>query len=169
MSGIRLFYERDFVPDIQPDGKPTARFYPEQFWESNECYRLKLRLYPEGCLAYTDDQDQMIGYTFGHPWRKDYPIVPLNELNLVLQNNPDCFYIHDVSVLPPHRGKGIGKLLAKTIISLGLQHYDTIKLVSVQNSNLFWEKFGFTAVGIVPSYAPNETGIIMILNYLKGD
>jgi GNAT superfamily N-acetyltransferase len=118
--------------------------YPSELWESNESFMRRMEQFPEGCMACVNDQDEVIGYMFSHPWKKD-SIVPLNCVDLEIpKEDADCFYVHDIAVLKEHRGKGIGKAFLDMAIALARRHgFDEISGVAVLDSHTYWEKNGF--------------------------
>jgi GNAT superfamily N-acetyltransferase len=146
MDIIRPFLESDFG---QTDGfckyeGGEGLIYPSELWESNESFRRRIEQFPEGCLACANEQDQLIGYMFCHPWKTD-SVVPLNCENLRIPKDADCFYIHDIAVVPSHRRKGIAKRFLDIAIDLARKNgFDMIKGVSVLGSHAYWEKRGFT-------------------------
>lgn len=117
--------------------------YPQQLWEEEAVFRDKRRLFPEGAFGWYQD-GVLQAYVFVHPWRKG-ETAPLFTANMVLPENPDCLYIHDLAIAPAARGKGAARALVAAAFALaeqnGLEHFS---LVAVQNSESFWQKFGFT-------------------------
>lgn len=142
-------------------GKSYA--YPDAFWESIACFEAKIKLFPQGCIALANLKNELIGYAVGHPWSLSLGPVALNIVMESLPSNPDCFYIHDVAVIDHRRGQGLGKFLAQKILDVANEyHFHNIKLVSVNNSESFWQKFGFTIVEHI-DYC-GSPGIIMVMD-----
>lgn len=136
---------------------PREIYFP-LLWEDSEAFVLKLRLFPQGCFAYLDE-NIIVGYAFGHPWTSDR-IVALGEY-ITLPEKPDIYYIHDVAVNPKYRAKGIGRALVEKELTLAKElGFEKTMLVSVLNSEMFWEKFGFKEVSKI-AYAKNVPGTIM--------
>lgn len=117
--------------------------YPPELWEDEPVFRDKRRLFPEGALGWYQD-GVLQAYFFVHPWRKN-KTAPLFTDTMSLPENPDCLYFHDLAISPAARGKGAGRSLVEAAFALaeqnGLKHFS---LVAVQNSESFWQKFGFT-------------------------
>jgi ribosomal protein S18 acetylase RimI-like enzyme len=119
--------------------------YDPFFHESRAVFLEKLNLFPRGCwIAYLDECP--VAYLFSHPWSQN-SFVGLDTPLGVLPEAPDCLYIHDLSVDPKFKGRGIGrKMVARAkelAVELGLAK---MVLVSVQNSVGFWTQCGFEPV-----------------------
>jgi len=122
-----------------------SKCYSKNFIESIETFKRLIEIYPEGCIGAEID-DIPVGYIFTHPWIRS-SVVKLNGKKLNLPKEPDCMCIHDMAVDPKFRGRGIGKtLFGETLELCKRASYSTITLVSVQNSQTFWEKLGFKKV-----------------------
>lgn len=117
--------------------------YPQELWEDEGIFREKRRVFPDGALGWYRD-GVLQAYVFVHPWHKN-ETAPLFTENMTLPDKPDCLYIHDLAITPAARGKGAARALVEAAFALaakhGLQHFS---LVAVQNSESFWQKFGFT-------------------------
>ena len=123
--------------------------------ESLECFQAKLDAFPEGCLACRSN-GSISGYILSHPWLGD--CVPLDFVMGEIPENPDCYYIHDLSVLPQFRGIGIGRALANAALEVVVGNRLTeARLISVQDSHPFWERMGFETVSET-TYGPDEKG-----------
>lgn len=97
--------------------------------------------------------DQIVGYIICFPYKLGE--IPKN--NAFFAPNlptPDCFYIHDVTLIPEARGQGLAQLLIESAFTqakeLGLTK---ISLVSVGQSGNYWDKLGFVEY-------PNQTAKI---------
>jgi GNAT superfamily N-acetyltransferase len=136
--------------------------YPQEFWESNESFRRRVEQFPDGCKACVNDQDEIIGYMFCHPWVKD-DVVPLDCRDFKLPDRPDCFYIHDIAVLPQHRRKGIARAFLDMAILLAKRHgFDSIHGVAVLGSETYWAKHGFTVIKEI-GYGKGQNGKVIVL------
>jgi len=137
---IRRFAEKDFS---KTDG--WCNIYPPEYWESNESFRQRLKQFPEGCWAYTNDKDEPIAYMFCHPWNNT--VVPLNQTKFKIPKKPTCLYIHDIAVLPKYRRQGIATKFVEIAINIARRHkYKTIKGISVLDSLRCWTKLGFKPI-----------------------
>lgn len=140
----------DFVIEIQRCS------YTPNYHERKNVFQNRINLFRHGCkMAFLDDYP--IAYLFSHPWRMDFPLVALDTLITRLPDDPDCLYIHDISVHPNFRGRGIGKQMvteAKNISrKLNLKY---MILVAVQDSEKFWEQSGFVPATLPLSVVATE-------------
>lgn len=162
---FRLFGEKDFG---NTDGwcryeGGEGLLYPPEFWESNESFRRRVEQFPEGCRACVNEDDEVIGYMFCHPWVKG-SVVPLDCRNLKLPENPDCFYIHDIAVLTGHRRKGIARAFLDMAILLAKQHgFECIHGVAVMGSEAYWVKQGFRVTSEI-EYGKGHKGKVIVLH-----
>lgn len=119
-----------------------AQTYQPYFHEARACFAEKLRLYPQGCWVVWLNR-RPAAYLISHPWSQDQ-IVALHASLQQLPQNPDCYYIHDLSVSPDFHGQGLGRIMAEKATECALKiGVKTIVLVAVQSSQPFWNKFGF--------------------------
>lgn len=113
------------------------------FHEDDAVYIERLRLYRNGCFVLDDGNVQPAGYAITHPWRL-YSMPALNSLLDAIPNQPTTYYLHDIALMPQARGSGaaarIVEILAAHAQSSG---FDTMSLVSVNNSAGFWQRQGF--------------------------
>lgn len=140
-------------------------WYPENFFESVEATEKKLMAYPNGCWLIINKNHQMLAYGLGHPWIKEMDIVALDAKNVEYPSREhcDCFYIHDVCVHPALHKSGFGTILVKKLIEIAKENgFTCMKLVSVLNSDKFWEKFGF--ITEEETVYGNEPAKVMIAN-----
>ena len=84
--------------------------------------------------AYLAAYDSMLGKVT--PLHGDFEVVP----------QPDTLYLHDMAVLPPLAGRGLARALLDPLWrqaqARGLRQS---ALVSVQDSQSFWERHGYAA------------------------
>jgi GNAT superfamily N-acetyltransferase len=110
--------------------------------EDLEVLAERQRIYPQGCLMLTEDQ-QAIGYALTHPWHYGEP-PPLNGLLGKLPAAPTTYYIHDVALLPVARGKGYAAQAADRLSAHArAAGFGNLSLVAVNRSQAFWERVGF--------------------------
>ena len=138
-------------------------YYP-LLWEPEDAFRIRMRLFPNGCLSLFEDETYA-GYVFGHPWKGDH--IPLATVIDSLPDQPDHYYIHDLLIGRQFQGKGFGTMLYAVSMavaySAGLRE---IRLVSVLDSERFWMKQGFTTVkefeyadGVPAKLMVNKVGV----------
>ena len=118
--------------------------YRPELIETGETFAQKMKLFPSGCLGCFEG-DTLLGYVFSQPWY-GHEIIPLDAHFTEIPALPDCYYIHDLAVRKICRSRGIGQKLIDSLFpladSLGIQRF---MLVSVQDSEQFWQRWGFIA------------------------
>lgn len=132
----------------------AARLHPG-LPERPEVFAEKLRLCPEGCRKL-EAGGALAGYAIGHPWTLG-SAPKLDAFLGALPAAPDCFYIHDVAVLPAARG--LGAAAAYVDYAAGLARgrgLRALALVSVYGTAPLWARLGFApAAGPgLASYGP---------------
>lgn len=131
--------KKEDLKEVDGIGNSIHLEFPECF----EVLEEKFYLFPGGCFKLVKD-DRIVGYVISHPWILD--IVPqLNSFLGKLPARPNCYFIHDIVLLPEVRGtKAIFDLidLLKGITeSMKLSH---LVGVSVCRSSILWKRLGFT-------------------------
>ncbi|WP_404290761.1 GNAT family N-acetyltransferase [Microvirga sp. RSM25] len=138
---------RPMMPEDMPLVQVLADTIHVGHPEDLEVLAERQRLYPQGCLMLTEDQ-QAIGYALTHPWHYGEP-PPLNGLLGKLPVAPTTYYIHDVALLPVARGKGYAVQAADRLIAHArAAAFGNLSLVAVNRSQAFWERVGFRVLSI---------------------
>jgi ribosomal protein S18 acetylase RimI-like enzyme len=119
--------------------------YTEIEPESLESLQAKILASPSTCLI-ADSSEGAVGYLIAVPII--YPHLPtLNAPTFELSADADTLYIHDLAIDNAGRGKGVAQALVGASFdaakSSGLSR---ACLVAIQNSQKFWEQFGFETV-----------------------
>lgn len=105
----------------------------------------RLRLCPQGCFVLVRG-DAIDGYMLSHPWTRRRP-PPLNRPLEAIPDHADCWYLHDLALLPQTRGSGAGAAIVSRLVSLAREEgFGVVALVSVGGSQSFWRKQHFAAV-----------------------
>jgi ribosomal protein S18 acetylase RimI-like enzyme len=113
--------------------------------EKPEVFAEKFRLFPDGCQKLVSE-NKMVGYGISHPWVLS-SIPPLDEFLVLLPQNPECIYIHDVVVLPEARGNNAAQRYVDHIKRLAAKmSILSLALVSVYGTDALWNRFGFRAI-----------------------
>ena len=113
------------------------------FPERREVLEEKFRLYPAGCFSLTDDADAILGYCFSHPWRFGPPPA-LDTFLQALPQQPDTYFIHDMTLDLPAQGRNLAAALVPVLVQTARQVPVThMMLVAVSGSSPFWGKMGF--------------------------
>ena len=138
---IRLASEKDY-PEIL--AMQIACYY-DVVPECDDVIIERLTTYPNGCFV-AEFENSIIGYILSHP---TYLAKP-PRINTKLGNisaDVNSYFIHDVSISAEYRKKGIANALIQAIIDHAKsQNYPTLTLIAVQNSELFWSKYGFESM-----------------------
>ena len=102
----------------------------------------KLTTFPEGCRIL-QHCESALGYALGHPYLLDR--VPALDAELgMLPPTADCFFIHDVALLPVARGQGAGRAYVGEMRDVCTRRgLEWLALVSVYGTVPIWEGFGF--------------------------
>lgn len=136
---LRLMREHDIaaVLAIQEES------YSDQLLENAEIIRQRLLSFPE--LAWVaEDAHGVCAYLFGYRSRAG-KVTPL-DAPFAEPDAPDCLYLHDLAVSSRAAGHGIGPALVQRLLEQG--HASRLKysaLVSVQDSQSFWNRLGYAA------------------------
>lgn len=130
------------IEDMESVLSIQRKCYVPLLLEEAETFLKKLAMFPAGCLCARTETG-LAGYVFAHPWITD-EIVPLNGNTRTLPERCDALYIHDLAVAPESRGMGTARALIDAIFAVARSHnLANLSLVAVQNSEPFWEHWGF--------------------------
>ncbi|OPY99950.1 acetyltransferase [Bradyrhizobium sacchari] len=121
----------------------AARIHPD-LPERPEVFAEKMRIFPDGCRALVAD-DVIAGYGLAHPW-KQHQIPPLDGFLERLPDDADCLYVHDVAVLPDHRGGAARAYVAAMEELARASGIAALALVSVYATQPLWQRLGFRPV-----------------------
>ena len=114
-----------------PDLRETPEVFANRIARFGEFFR----------VAYQNGR--MVGYVVAFPWK--FGDAPVNNQKFPEDlPEPDCFFIHDIALLPDARGGGIARALLEdayqTAHALG---FDAASLVAVGQSGTYWDRVGF--------------------------
>ena len=105
----------------------------------------RLQLCPRGCFVLVRGEE-VDGYLLSHPWTRRRP-PPLNRPLSAIPDDADCWYLHDLALLPQTRGSGAGTAIVSQLILLARDAgFGVVGLVSVGGSRPFWRKQHFSVV-----------------------
>jgi len=119
------------------------------YFESQLVFAERLALFAPGCLVAVEEGAEaiLLGYGIMHPARRGAP-PPLNSLLHCVVSNPDALHLHDVAMLPPARGHGLGQALVAHMHALMRHHRLAVAtLIAVHGSAPYWHASGFRACG----------------------
>lgn len=119
--------------------------YTEIEPESRESLQAKILASPDTCLI-AESSEGAVGYLIAVPIA--YPHLPtLNAPTFELSADADTLYIHDLAIHGAGRGKGVAQALVRASIDAAKRSgLSRACLVAIQNSQRFWEQFGFETV-----------------------
>lgn len=114
-----------------PDLRETPEVFANRIARFGEYFR----------VAYQNGR--MVGYVVAFPWK--FGDAPVNNQKFPEDlPEPDCFFIHDIALLPDARGGGVARALLEdayqTAHKLG---FDAASLVAVGQSGTYWDRVGF--------------------------
>jgi GNAT superfamily N-acetyltransferase len=136
-------WRRAHASDLAAISAIAARIHPE-LPERPDVLAEKLRLYPDGCRVLATG-NAIAGYGLAHPWMQQQ-IPPLDDFLERLPEDADCLYIHDVAVLPDHRGGAARAYVAEIEQLARSSGLARLALVSVYDTRVLWERLGFRPV-----------------------
>lgn len=115
--------------------------YPEDL----AVFAEKLALFPAGCRVLPQG-GEIGGYLFSHPWRLG-SVPPLNAPLGALPPRPDALHLHDIAILPEHRGQGHSHAALRLLRALAdAGGLSWIALMAVGGTVALWSTFGFSPV-----------------------
>ena len=119
--------------------------YTEIEPESSDSLQAKILASPSTCLI-AESSAGAVGYLIAVPII--YPnLPPLNYPTFELAAGVDTLYIHDLAVDRAGRGQGVAQALVRASIDAAKRSgLSRACLVAIQNSQSFWEQFGFEPV-----------------------
>ena len=119
--------------------------YTEIEPESFESLQAKILASPNTCLI-AESSEGGTGYLIAVPIV--YPSLPaLNAPTFELSADADTLYIHDLAIHGAGRGRGVAQALVRASINAAKRsRLSSTCLVAIQNSQSFWEQFGFETV-----------------------
>jgi len=164
MTSLNLIKIRQIINSDWPSIiKIQHEAYTDILPESELILQSKSIQSPETCLVATKKNVDVIGYCLSHPWAPDSS--PALYLDFKIQANLKNLYIHDLAISHKAIKQGIAGSLCNNIISIAKKKdFKSITLVSIQNSENFWSKFGFEInTQIIPSSTYGENAKFMQL------
>lgn len=118
-----------------------AQCYPPSMQEGEEVVLSRMRVAGDTSFV-ASDMGLVRAYVFGYPSLMG-KATPLGN-RFTVPANPDTLYIHDLSVSPAASGQGLARALIDSIVGCARERrLSNLALVSVQDSQAFWERLGF--------------------------
>lgn len=114
---------------------------------------------PTLCYVYKNPENTVLGYLLAHRWTS---VTPPKLYQQTTPNQGDILFVHDLALSPMAKGQGIGRLLVEQLLDSAKQQGLTrALLVSIQNTERFWQQFGFEVAPVVVSSTYGEGAVIM--------
>jgi ribosomal protein S18 acetylase RimI-like enzyme len=141
MNQIRFLKTADMADVLRIQDYCYTEIEPESF----DSLQAKILASPRTCLI-AESSEGAVGYLIAVPII--YPNLPaLNSPTFELAAGVDTLYIHDLAVDKAGRGKGVAQSLLRASIDAAKRTgLSRACLVAIQNSQNFWEQFGFETV-----------------------
>ncbi|WNJ97851.1 GNAT family N-acetyltransferase [Vibrio ruber] len=135
---------------IKPTWPGILKVQSEVYWqvepETLEVLQSKWLRTPECCFVY-QHEETVLGYLLAHAWIQETPPKLFKPLPEESDVSDSFLFIHDLAVSEQAAGKGIGSMLVSHLITIAERmKFDEIRLVSVQDSVIFWRHMGFREV-----------------------
>lgn len=138
--------------------------FPEHLRESAAVFANRFERFGEHFLVVRETGGEIVGYALSFPWQLgDFPAADTPfpaELPA-----PECFFLHDITLLPACRGRGAAAALLEQIFARGRElGFASITLVSVSQAGNFWDRQGFSHCDSLPAH----TQSYLLQNYGQG-
>eukprot|EP01052_Picozoa_sp_SAG31_P043065 SAG31_NODE_7055_length_1802_cov_1.672343_1_plen_211_part_00 len=121
--------------------------YPAALWEGELGYQKWMAASPAGCMvAEATDSRAVVGLVVCVPAKHaDCPFdLAQGGAASEAAAEPDTLYLHDISVLPAFRGRGVSKLLLDRIEEMAWElQVPTITLTAVCGAWDYWARLGW--------------------------
>jgi len=152
---IRYMREQDLADVVRIQSKAHA----ECLHETLDVFKHKLSIFKEGCFV-AQSNIGICGYLFSHPWVTN-DAVPFNSIYSL----PHCcstYYIHDCSVDPDFRYKGIGLQLFTESKKTAIAHnFSSLHLTCINGMQNYWIRMGFTIAACITTRNYGDEAFLM--------
>ena len=129
--------------------------------ESPQSFLAKLAASPSTCFVAVQDTT-VVGYLVAVPADSRSPPA-LNRDSFEIPGEPDCLYLHDLSVAPAARGTGVAEALIEAFLSrLKQLGFSQARLTAVNDSAAYWARHGFEVA------SPSGTAMDRVATYGEG-
>lgn len=134
--------------------------------ERPEVFIERFNLFPQGCWMTEG------GYAIVHPVIVTAP-PPLDSLLGALPEVPEALHVHDVALLPGHRGRRLGEALMARVHRLAaVLRVRQLTLISIHGSHTYWRRYGFQQIPVsdataaaVASYGEDAIHMARMLDF----
>ncbi|MDY3331573.1 MAG: GNAT family N-acetyltransferase [Pelistega sp.] len=122
--------------------------YSEDFYEEESAFRSKITSAQNLCWV-AEDSAGLLAYVLSVPAKRGQ-LPCLNTLDYQAPDDADVLYLHDLSIFPRARRRGLKRLLLDKVFAQASQYgFLQVCLIAVQGSVPMWQKEGFTVVDCV--------------------
>lgn len=123
----------------------------------------RYKLFIPGCHVLKEEQ-KILGYVISHPWVLNSP-PPFNQLLDILPAEPDCYHIHDIAILPEHRGNNYAMSMVNWLLLNAADiGFSRASVVTTQDMESYWQRYGFQRVDNIDLSSYNDTYAIYMVN-----
>lgn len=117
--------------------------------ERDVVFAERIVLSPEGCHVL-EDGTRIVGYMLSHPWIRGAP-PSLDTLLRAIPDDADCWYLHDIALMPAARGSGAARSIATQLEEQARRRsFPAMALVAVGDAAPLWRKLGFEDAAVAP-------------------
>ncbi len=117
--------------------------YSPVLYEGESFYSAIQKHYSQGCWIAHHPNGVIAGYMIAYPVRANEP-PPLDTDSFPPLHECRSLHLHDMAIHPDWRGLGLTKMLMQQYERLlSKSHFALASLIAVQNTKIFWEKYGF--------------------------
>jgi ribosomal protein S18 acetylase RimI-like enzyme len=117
--------------------------YIPSLYERQSLYLAIQQHYPQGCWVAYNTYGSVAGYMIAYPVLENEP-PPLDTAVIYPLHECRALHLHDMAIHPDWRGLGLTKMLMQQYERLlSKSHFALASLIAVQNTKIFWEKYGF--------------------------
>lgn len=120
--------------------------FEQDLCEEAEVFENRFEVFGQYFRVAVDEQKNIIGYMLCFPWKLGESPVNNEKFPADLPEF-NCFYLHDICVLPSYRGKGVAKQMIGQAKEMARKSgYECLSLVAVEQSGQYWDHLGFTPI-----------------------
>lgn len=131
------------VTDVPEILRIQAACYNAIVPEDAAAYLNKLHQAPDCAFVLQSAPGQLVAYLFALPIAVDAPPA-LNSNNYLRSTAANCLYLHDLAIDPAAHGLGLSQpLMAAFFQTARQQNLHFCSLIAIQNSDAFWQRYGF--------------------------
>jgi predicted N-acetyltransferase YhbS len=140
MAATRVLV-RDATPaDLDAIHRVQAASYSDGLVESREVFSAILAR-GISLVAVDEASGRLMGFLLAHPSERD-AIYMLHHVPTSCDCSSGVVFVHDMSVLPEARGRGVGAALVRRFLDTHSER-SSVQLMAVNGAEAYWSRFGF--------------------------